>query len=480
MNRRNPGYGTILGILFLGILIVSLFVKAMYSFDDSPYFTRNNLVDYFFLGMHLLIIVLIYRYRDYIQIYFSLSLFSFLFFYFTIVFNILSPVIPFSDMGGVYDGALDITSLDFNALFSEPYFQVFPGNIKLSLFWGFVLLPLPKSIFSLRAINAILLYMISVLCLKIAKSYGLKYYNLSFVMMTFFGSWIMYTSVVYYEGPLIFLSMLALYMYKCKDKLVLSALILGLAAYFRMLAAVFVVAILCDYLLNSEISKERKMTDALKAVICYIVVSFVPTKIVWLLFIRGRFEEYPIWNQFYIGFNEAKFGFMDQDFSYSRNLRDILQRIIDYGPLRTIRIIIKKTFWLWTQGTFQAQRYVFGEDALTENEKFYYHSLLTNHLLNDNQKLRCLINSFLRAQYLSIFFVTSYALLTTRRRKEFTVFINVLLFTFLGMLIYELKSRYILHVIPIMSLFFAEGIERLERQRFLQRFWQRLCISSNS
>lgn len=464
MYRRKPGYGTVLGILFLGMLLVSLFVKAMYSFNDSPYFTRNNLMDYFFLGMHFLIIAMMYKYRGYIQSYFSLRVFSFLFFYFAIVFNILSPVIPFSDMGKVYDGALDIASLDLNALFSESYFQVFPGNIKLSLFWGVVLLLLPKTVFSLRLVNAILLYMVSVLCLKIAKAYGLKYYNLSFVMMTFFGSWIMYTSVVYYEGPLIFLSMFALYMYKCKDKLLLSALILGIAAYFRMLAVVFVVAILCDYLLNSKNSKERKTADALKAVICYIVVSFVPTKIIWLLFIRGRFEEYPIWNQFYIGLNEAEFGFMDQDFSYSRNPGDILQRIIDYGPLRTIRIIIKKTFWLWTQGTFQAQRYVFGEDALIENEKFYYHSLLTNHLLNDNQKLRCVINSFLRAQYLSILFVTSYALLTTRRRKEFTVFINVLVFTFLGMLIYELKSRYILHIIPIMSLFFAEGVERLEQQ----------------
>lgn len=456
-------YERIIAFLFAIMLVGALFIKAMYSFEDRPYFTSNTVMDWIFLIVNIVVYILFYRYRKELQRKFSLFAYSILFWGLSVSFIILVPEIPFSDMGGVYNGAVYISSFDIWGLYADSYFQTFPGNVRLSLFWSLFLFIFPKSIVTVRIINIAFLFLSSVLTMYIAKGIGLKYYKLSFIVMTFYASWIMYGGVVYYEGPVILLLMFAIYIYIYKRQFIVAMCFVGFAAYFRMISYIFAIAIICDYLINIKNEHQRNgIRRLLKGIIILLIISVVPGKLVMHYMVDENFREYPIWNQFYIGINESKIGFMDQDFSYSRSFMDIVNRIKEYGLLRLIKIVIKKTFWLWTQGTFQVQRYVFGNDSLCEEEKFYYHTFLTNHLLRDEQPLRTLINSFLRSQYIVSFAIVDFSIFYAERKSAMRIIINVIIITFFSLILYELKSRYIFHLIPLMAICIIDSMEKVE------------------
>lgn len=178
-------------------------------------------------------------------------------------------------------------------------------------------------------------------------------------------------------------------------------------------------------------------------------------------FIVGKFESYPAWNMYYMGINEAEFGFQDNDFSYDRTAQDVIDGVVDYGPIRLTKILKKKTFWLWTQGTYQAQRYAFGLDEVNALDKFEYEIFVTKYLMQDSQATRKVINAFVRALYYAMF---GLMILTMFKKsvERFRIFYYTIIMTFLGMLIYELKSRYILHLAPLMVIMAGDYFEILD------------------
>ena len=170
---------------------------------------------------------------------------------------------------------------------------------------------------------------------------------------------------------------------------------------------------------------------------------------------------YPIWNQIYIGINEKEFGFMDNDLSYDRDLKDIKERVCDYGTVKLLKIICKKTFWLWTQGTYQAERYAFGNDTNNALDKFEYETFLTQYLLNSNQHSRIIINAIMRAQYFVIFIAMTITIIIKRDITQERELYYIIVATLLVMIIWELKSRYILICFPMMAILAQQCFDNL-------------------
>lgn len=452
--------------VFAVILIVALFIKAMYSFDDSPYFICSDIYDMSALVLVSGVFYLLYRKRDWIQECLNYKLCFICFMTAAVVYVCLVPLSPFSDMGGIYRGAISFSKLQWEEMLKDAYWSEFPGNLKLSIFWGILILPFPKTLITLKLLNICMIYGVIYYTRKLANVCGIKYYNLVYLFLLLFLPLFLYANHVYFDTPLILLCTIAMYVYKKFDHIIFTGILLGFAGFLRKNALIFLIAICIVYVFEKwNIIKSKKgikmFGKLLAGIVLFAFLYKVPGMAVNYIFIQENFKSYPAWNQIYIGLNEEEFGFMDHDFSYDRSAKDVLQRMQEYGLFRLFKIIMKKTFWLWSQGTYQAQRYAFGPDVITGAEKFEYETVLTDYLLTDSQFLRRFVNLFMRTEYLVIFGLMVLSMFKTRRYEQFRVFYYMIAATFLIMLVYELKSRYILHLLPFMMIMAGDGTEMI-------------------
>lgn len=455
---------TLLVVLSL-IFVVGLFIKAMYSFDDFPYFTFPNKYDFLAALLVLAMFAGVYLKRDWIQQHLNYRLCAVFFVLCALAYVLLVPIKPFSDMDPVYNGALHFSQFQWDEMLQDEYWEMFPGNIRLAVFWGILIIPFPKTLLTFKVWNIFFVYMIAFFARKTAKEYGVKYYNLVYLFLLSCLSLFLYINQIYFDVPVMLMCIIAVYLYKKYDNPIPSFLILGLARYLRQNVTIFVVAFAILFLFeNREMFRTKKWLKQLGrlaiSLLLFLVVSRGLSTAVQNRFIDGNFQSYPFWNQIYIGINEAEFGFMDNDFSYDRSAQDVINRVEEYGPVRMGKIILKKTFWLWSQGTYQAERYAFGGNVADWSEKFEYETILTNHLLRDDQPLRRFINAFMRAQYFVLFGLMILAFLKKKNTERFRLFYYIIIATFLIMLVYELKSRYILHLLPIMAILAGTSMEK--------------------
>ena len=453
-------------IIFTIIAVLSFFIKAMYHFEDYPYFTNNNFLDLICALIVLLIYYFLFKHKEYIQQHTNYMIGFVGFIGLLVLYILLVPTTPFSDMTAIYNGALNFSTFQWDAFLQDDYWKSFSSNIYLAVLWGILIIPFPKHLITLKIINALFAYGIILLTRETAKQFNIKYYNLVYWVMLSFLPFFLYINCVYAEMPLIFFLMLGIWIYKKSDNIILSFVVLGFARYLRSNTLIVVLAIIFCYLFKHKINLKKRsdwkvFCKLVIAALLYFCIYKGLLSIVHALFIGTRFVGYPKWNIYYIGINEAKFGFMDGDFSYDRTFQDIINRVSEYGPIRMIKIFVKKTFWLWSQGTYQAQRYAFGQNVTTWNEKFEYSTFVTNHLLNDEQILRRIINSFGRCQYLALF-VLMIRTLYKKNYEKIRLFSYIFMATFLIMIIYELKSRFILSLLPLMIILACDNFETLK------------------
>lgn len=453
-----------LRIVFGIVLVVATVIKAMYSFDDSPYFTTTSKLDIVMFLFIFACFVALYKNREWIQRKLDYRICFVLFLVIELLYIFLVPLKPFSDMSAVCQGALNFSRLDWTAMLNDQYWNMFPANIELSIFWGILLIPLPKTMFSLKVLNVLMIYVIVFLTRKIAEEYRVKYYNIVYLLTLFFVPLLLYANHVYYDIPFLLLCTLALYVDKKYENIILTCIILGVAGFFRKNAYIFLIGICMVYILKKWETKKVKeiVIKMFIGISFFLIVSKGPSKVVDAVFAVDDFQSYPFWNQIYIGLNEAEFGFMDNDFSYERDFKDVIERIEAYGGNRVAKILFKKTFWLWSQGTFQAQRYAFGGDAICWEDKFEYETILTKYLMCDDQVLRSICNSFMRAEYLLVFSLLVLSLFMDRNVNEFRLLNYIMIGFFLVLLIFELKSRYIFPLLPIMLLLGGNSVGVIE------------------
>ena len=460
----------LLRIVFSLVIIVGIFIKPMYDFKDFPYFSSYSIYD-ILMGIVVAIgAYCLYRYRNQIQIKFTYWMGLVFFVIVMGCYLYFVPLIPFSDMARVAQMAIDSESMR-QSIQSDLYWIQFPVNVYVTVFWMLVMLPFPKALITMKLINAVFIYGTIFLTSKLSKAYGVTYDKVVYVALLTFSPLLLYANHLYFDVFCLFFCVAAMYIMKKKNNIILAAVLLGVSNYLRSSASIFLLAIAIAFLFESFEHKDaakvkvKKVLQIFIAVLLFVLISKGATWIVKNEFIKDDRTGFSGWNQFYIGINEPEFGFMDGDFSEDRSFEDVKNRVIEYGPVRMTTIFAKKTFWLWGQGTYQAQRFGFGADTLTSAEKFEYETFLTKHLLNDEQGLRKLCNAFMRAQYIVLFVLFTGMLWRKKDIKELRVIYYIFTATVLIMLVYELKSRYILHCLPLMVIGAAMAFEQIEHYK---------------
>lgn len=451
------------------IFLLALVIKAMYAMEDYPYFTWSSLGDVVILSLTILSVYLIYINRDKIEKKIKYPILILVFGVIGILFILLVPLIPFSDMKYVTEGALCIGRGDIHQILQSEYLQFITKNLKVSIFYGLFILFLPKSVISLKLVN-VFLYLLSAYFMgKICFNLGYLYPKMIFILTASFLPLILYCNHIYFDLPTLCMCTIAVYFYtlnKSLKNILLAAIFLALACSLRTLAYLFAMAIIIDYIFIYKKEKIKKEYNKY-AVLLFIGIIFLFPQLNNMLvdsFLKvEKSETESIWTQFWMGINEEEFGFMHNEiYDGEKTFSDFYNLLISRNAKQNVCLFGKKIFWTWTQGTYQAQRYGFGNDVDNALNKFKYETPITKYLNYDAQKTRQLINMLCRAEYLTMFFFMIMGLYNMRERErdKYRIFLYLLLGTFLILIFYEMKSRYVLHCIIPMMVLSIRGMDR--------------------
>lgn len=456
------------------ILLGAFFIKAQYDFADFPYFTWNYSYDIFLFVCVLCGYLFLFKNRELIQKKIPYPALFAVFGLIGVVYVFLVPIKPFSDMSYVTEGALYFASGDLEGVLVSKYLQLISKNLKVSMFYGFFGLLLPKSLFSFRIINVILYLLISYFMGEIAKNYKFRYSKLVFILTATFVPLLLYCNHVYYDLPVLCMCTIAVYFYtKNKDvrSMIFAGIALGIGCSLRVLAYLFLIAMTMDYVFKFKkellLQKGKKVLVLLSFVFLVCAIPKGCTALVNTSFRVEGAKDSSIWGLFWMGINEEEFGFMHNEIlGGGTSFEDFYNLLVSRDVKQNLNLFGRKIFWEWSQGTYQAQRYAFGSDAMEYTQKFEYETPLTRYLLYDGQKGRQCMNSFMHAQYMCMFFLMTIALgrLKKNDRENYRMFLYLMFGTFLILFFYEMKSRYVLHCFIPMLLLALKGLSYTEDQ----------------
>lgn len=460
--------------LIFSFVIISgaFFIKALYSMEDYPYFVWNKAIDVAFVVLSFSIFYIIFKNKDYIQEKISFVVLWVLFGGVALAFVLLVPLVPFSDMHYVSEGALLISKLDIDAIKASDYLQLVIKNLKVSMFYGLIALVLPSNILSFKIINIFLYLMSSHFISLISRELGFKYNKITFIVCASFIPLISYCNHIYFDLPTFCLCSAALYFFiKGGNKnMIFSAFFVGTACGLRVLAIIFLIAICVGYVFDN-INKGTLKRSKILIVILFIIISLAIPKGLSVVvdgnFRRDDAQEESIWTLFYMGINDEEFGFMHNEIleEGQKDFGDFITLLTSRSIGQNTKLFTKKIFWEWSQGTYQSQRYAFGYDTENALDKYQYETVVTKYVLKDGQLIRQLYNSLCRAQYFVLFILMCVGTISIIQNREminrFRVMYYLFFGTFLVLIFYELKSRYVFHCIIPMVTIAMEGMEYL-------------------
>ncbi|MCB6571883.1 hypothetical protein LI142_20495 [Eubacterium limosum] len=441
-------------IVFFTFTVVSLFIKPIYNYDDSPGFVSMTPEIFIYVLLGALGLIFLLKYRIVINKISKSWLITIIYIFLGMIFIILVPLKPFSDMEQIFRAAIEVSQFNFSYFSDSIYFRLCPNNVLVSFLYGLLFMAFPKDIIVFKILNIICILLIAQISTRLVSLYYNKYSNLFYLSFLSFGSVFLYINHIYTDIPFTLVSLIAIYLYlKNSNKPVLPIFLLVLLYFIRAVAVIYIIAILLDYFFTykSNIGSKLKIIFFI-FIMCFLMFFGINSLIKSMVNYQNGKESIPVWSYIYMGFNQDEFGFQDGTHSIDRNMKDVVERIRGYDVKEVTEIIAKKEYWMWMEGTYQAQRYAFGENSDESNSKFYYETAATKYLMNNEQTLRKVIDSFIYSQYFILFVLMLYWFVRPQSDKLSVIYL-VYMGMFLFYVFWEIKSRYIISLYPFMMIF---------------------------
>lgn len=439
----------VLFVVFGIMILFSIFIKSVYYFqNDSPGFELVNILDVLAIFLWGLILAIFWKFKDWISLHLKKKWIILSFFLTSLLFVIMLPLKPFSDMEQIYNAASKVAIGDFSYFANNSYFMQYPNNILVSLLYGGLLFIFPKNILTIKILNILLIIGITIISCKIINLiYKNEISNLFYIYSLSFLSVFLYANHLYTDILFVFISVLGVYIYLKNDKFIILDYILYSVLYFiRPQAVFYIIAITIGYLVKSKNTILRKVINILLGVSIFFLINAGFKYGVERVLIGDIDSAMPVASYVYMAFNEQKFGFQDGLHDLNRTFNDVKYRLNSYNFKTVIAIILKKIQWMWTEGTYQAQRYAFGGD---ENGKFLYDTIISKYCINSKNLWRRFLDSLMRAQYLWNFGLTL-PMFISKKKFKFEIIIMLFAANFIFYIFWEIKSRYILPLYPFM------------------------------
>lgn len=446
-------------IIFFSILVIFMFIiNSVYLYTDEPDFKINSIRNYIGIAINLIfitgIIFFTRKISKKIKNYKLLVGIIFLvYFLLEIVYIFLIPIIPFSDMGEV----VKIAMSDFND--NIEYLQVYPNNFFICVIYNLIFRITSYNVWSIKVLNIICNILTIYFAYRIYRNIFKKDNILVLLLGSVGISTFLYTNCTY--NDLIFTTLVTVVIFcLTKEKQNLANMIIISVLSFlqfivRPVGIILIIAICMYYLL-----KEKNVKKIL-IVLSIILILNLGYKTIQHKIIPKSEEEIPIWSFLQMGINEKEFGFQDSSHSSEWTFKDYKERIGELGFIRIIKLISKKIVWTWTEGTYQVERYAFGQNL---EKQYYYDTFLTPKVFETNSNIRNTLEYLMKGQYLLLMILSLFGIIFEDENIDKNK-IYLLFYLIIGMfcfyIIWEIKSRYIYCLYPIFLILATDGIDRL-------------------
>ncbi len=447
-------------ILFVCILVGMFFVNSIYLYIDMPDFQRANVWNYLGIFINLLVVVFLVFVNQFIKVKFPKAKFVtvgllFLYFIAEFVYLKLVPIKPFSDM-------LNVTSIAFSGFRDGmEYLQSAPNNLPISIIF-YLLFKIYNDVFIIKLVH--------VFCniVTIYFSYRI-YFNIfkkdsKFVLLlgVFSISVFLYANYMYNDVIFTVLTTVILYFVTkpvySKFDIGALAVLLFLQFIIRPVGIILYIAVCMFFVL-----KRHHYTGVAVFICCFVLFNLLYSQLENNLIPESEENlELPVWSYIQMGFNEEEFGFQNSSHSADWGFDDVVNRFKELGFGRLVKLLGKKHLWLWTEGTYQVERYVFGDGS---DGLFFYETPITKRVANpEDSAIRSGLEYLMKGQYFVLillclvdFCVKDEA--SQNDEKDLFYYLIVGLFCFYT--VWEIKSRYIYCLYPVFLVLGSGGLEKL-------------------
>ncbi|OPX44943.1 hypothetical protein CLHUN_11750 [Ruminiclostridium hungatei] len=411
---------------------------------------------------------------------------------FQTAFIFIFPVNAYEDAVIVRKLALQFIEGNYTSLGTGKYLGYFPNNIGITVFFALLYNFFPNSYFTLRITNMIfntisarLIYDIYLELYpeKRHKAYGVLLLAVSFappvLLINFtYGDILCNTFCL-----AAVLNAIRFVRHKAGHYGCYTALCLMAANFLRNVALLFLAAIVLYWLLNMR----SKCGYSLKSPGCAalaIMLFNLPLKLLSLIGLKtGILTEpvglhsNPVWRWVNMGFPGKKLGYWDggrntaifvNRFKCDKHaagrffINEILEKYKADGFVSVLKAYARKTFWLWTEGTYSVNYYGLSQALRADRFMLYSTPFLRYIEPWDTTARLWLAWSLHSLNWLQLVFSSLY-LFSAAIRKDFRMELLIyILYMYMGFyLLWEIKSRYLFGIYPvllIMSYSFSEKI----------------------
>jgi len=444
--------GIIISLCITFVVVISgVFIRSNYNFLDYPYFEFGMIsnVLYIFLAAGILVA---YMYLGKC-IGWNMKVAMGLYVLVSVLYILTVPLMPYSDMKSVYDIAA-------NGLVDETgYLSVYNNQIPITVYLYLLMCLFGKSVLVPKIFNIIFNTVILFFVYKIyVLLNGKEKSALAIIWMTSpFLPVIMYVNHIYNDILFTMITVILIYIVlnnNFSNPMMCVMCFLSVLQYvIRPSGIIYIIAIAMYMILKYG---EWKKCIAYIVVVVAMIVGI--TKINSASFGVNSDAAYPVWSYIQMGINEEEFGFQDGTHSSEWTLDDCVEKYKEIGLVGVLKIFAKKELWMWSEGTYQAQRYGFG-DSVAEYER---ENFITKDLRGiDNSNIRNMIERISKGQYYIYMLLAFIGMINLRKDTRYMILFYLICGFFFFYLIWEIKSRYIYSLYPVFMVFAYTGLRQI-------------------
>jgi uncharacterized membrane protein len=498
---------------FMGLFIVSsFFVRAKYVYSvygDTPILERQELVLFVVVLAAVLLASLgLYRlclklepYSRKIVIPVTLSVSMVL----QIGIIFLFPRLPTDDSQTVLSLAQDMLYRhDYSTFQTTGYLHMFPFNFSIVLYLKTLLSVFPDNYLVIKIGNILFSLVTTLMIYLIYKELNTKStqndYGVLLLAATYVPSLFM-SNFIYNDGiATAFLTAALYYAIRfMKEKswklMMVSAVLLAVGNYFRSIGMIFLLAIaLCILLHIRKIGIKKAILSLGVTILLVMVPGWTQNA---LLQVNGIVKESvnansaPVYMWLNMGINMERFGFWDNRQSYTIYQRtagynkeksaelfkqEIRKKLTNASAGQLINMYYKKLVWTWTEGTYQVERYGIGNGEPSGQNRaagmvmdHYSYSTFATKLFKGDSGYRM---GLIWAVYAMNVLMYGFILIRLLKGiKTGTYGETPLVFVILGFigfyLLWEIKSRYLYPVYPLVIIFSYMGFKDMYESIFM-------------
>lgn len=489
---QKPLY--VLLALFLGLFVASsFFVRAKYlyaAYGDTPVLEKQQLLLFIVVAAALLLLGIglyslclkLEKCRKRIVIP-AVLLASFAI-QTAIIF--LFPRLPTDDSQTVLSLALDMLYRgDYSTFQTSGYLHMFPFNFSIVVYLKTVLLLFPDNYLVIKFFNIGFTLVTTLMVYLLYKElnpksrthdYGVLVLAAAYAPALFMSNFI-YNDVIATAFLTSALYFAVRFMKETSLKYMLyAAALLAVGNYFRSIGAIFLVAIVICILFRIKRIGVKKSVLALGITVVLFMVPGWTQNL--LLQATGKVEgsvnanSAPVYMWLNMGINQNTFGFWDNRQSYNIYQRqagydkeksaelfkeEISRKWSEAGAGDLVKMYYKKLVWIWTEGTYQVERYGIGNGSSTFGRGMgavgdrYSYTTFATQLFKGDSSARVGLTWMLYVMNILMYGFMLVRLISGLKAGRFTETPLVLVILgFIGFyLLWEIKSRYLFPVYPL-------------------------------